>query len=103
VDRWLHWQSCHLMMAVAALQAGTTQDVSTVTPLLRILDARLAGRDYVLGDLTVADFAICPYLITKIGRKLDYSSCPNVTAWLDRMEKLKGFVATQVRMPPPAA
>ncbi|MBL8223898.1 MAG: glutathione S-transferase family protein [Chromatiales bacterium] len=103
VDRWLHWQSCHLMTAVAALQAGTTEDVGTVTPMLRILEGQLAGREYLLGDLSVADFAICPYLITKIGRKLDYSSCPNVTAWLDRMEKLKGFVATQVRMPPPAA
>ncbi len=102
-DRWLHWQSCHLMPAMGALKVSDEKDTSAVTPLLRVLDQQLAGREYVLGQLSVVDFAICAYLITKMGRKLDYSGCPNVSAWLTRMENLKGFVATQVKMPPPAA
>ena len=100
VDRWLHWQSCHLMPAMGALKVSDEKDVSAVTPLLKILDQQLGGKDYVLGDLTVVDFAIAAYLMTKMGRQLDYSACPNVAVWIKRMSDLKGFVRTQVKMPP---
>ena len=103
VDRWLHWQSCHLMPAMGALKMSDEKDISSVTPLLKVLEQQLRGKDYVLGSLTVVDFAIVAYLITKMGRKLDYSECPSVAAWLTRMENLKGFIATQVKMPPVAA
>ena len=103
VDRWLHWQSCHLMPAMGALKISDEKDISAVTPLLKVLEQQLRGKDYVLGGLTVVDFAIVAYQITKMGRKLDYSECPGVVAWLTRMENLKGFVATQVKMPPVAA
>ena len=103
VDRWLHWQSCHLMPAMGARKMSDEKDIGAVTPLLKVLDQQLRGKDYVLGSLTVVDFAVVAYLITKMGRKLDYSECPGVAAWLTRMENLKGFVATQVKMPPVAA
>ena len=103
VDRWLHWQSCHLMPAMGALKMSDEKDISAVTPLLKVLEQQLRSKDYVLGCLTVVDFAIVAYLITKMGRKLDYSECPGVVAWLTRMENLKGFVATQVKMPPVVA
>lgn len=102
-DRWLHWQSCHLMPAMGALKMSDEKDVSAVTPLLGILDQHLHGRQYMLGDLSVVDFAIAAYLFTKMGRKLDYSGRPNLSAWLARMDSLKGFVETQVKMPPGVA
>ncbi len=101
VDRWLHWQSCHLMPAMGALKVAEEKDLETLQPLLRILDAQLAGKDYLLGKLTVADFAVSAYLMTKLGRQLDLSALPNVAAWRERMQNLKGFVETQVK--PPAA
>jgi glutathione S-transferase len=103
VDRWLHWQSCHLMPAMGALKMSDEKDIDAVTPLLKILDQQLGGREWITGSLTVADFAIAAYLMTKMGRKLDYAACPNVAAWLARVETLKGFVATQVKLPPAAA
>jgi len=103
VDRWLHWQSCHLMPAMGALKTADDKDVSAVTPLLRILEQQLQGREYLLGPLTVADFAVSAYLMTKMARLLDYSACPAVAAWRDRMANLKGFVATQPKAPPAAA
>ncbi|MCE7896072.1 MAG: glutathione S-transferase family protein [Gammaproteobacteria bacterium] len=99
VDRWLHWQSCHLMPAMGALKAAEEKDTSTLQPLLKILDNQLQGREYLLGSLGVADFAIAAYLMTKMGRKLDYSATPALAAWLARMAALKGFVATQVKAP----
>lgn len=103
VDRWLHWQSCHLMPAMGALKTADDKDLGAVTPLLRILEQQLAGRDFLLGGLTVVDFALAAYLMTKMGRQLDYSECPRVEAWRDRVANLKGFVATQVKLPPATA
>ena len=91
------------MPAMGALKTADEKDVSTVTPLLKILDQQLKGRDYILGSLTVVDFAIAAYLMTKLGRQLDYSGTPNLAAWRERMAKLKGFVETQVKAPPAAA
>lgn len=101
VDRWLHWQSCHLMPAMGALKVAAEKDLESLQPLLRILEAQLAGKDYLLGKLTVADFALSAYLMTKLGRQLDLGALPNVAAWRERMQNLKGFVETQVK--PPAA
>ena len=98
-DRWLHWQNAHLMMASAALKTGEAKDHDTINELLGVLDGQLEGKDWVLGELSVVDFAIASYLITKLMQKLDYSSFPNVAAWRNRVAALDGFVATQVGPP----
>lgn len=97
VDRWLHWQSCHLMPALIAMKDGGEKELAAMKLLLGILDRQLAGKSFVLRDLSVVDFAITSYLITKMGRQLDYSGTPNVAAWLERMVNLRGFIATQVK------
>jgi glutathione S-transferase len=63
-DRWLHWQSCHLMPAMGALKQAEEKDLSTLTPLIDVLEPQLEGKEYVLGDLSVVDFAIASYLLT---------------------------------------
>jgi glutathione S-transferase len=95
-DRWLHWQSCHLMPAMGALKQADEKDLSTLIPLMDVLEPQLEGREYVLGDLSVVDFAIASYLLTKLGRQFDYSKHPNVAAWRERVSQLKGFVETQM-------
>ena len=95
-DRWLHWQSCHLMPAMGALKTADEKDFSTLTPLIDVLEVQLKDKEYVLGDLSVVDFAIASYLLTKLGRKIDYSKHPNVLTWRDRVANLKGFVETQM-------
>jgi len=100
VDRWLHWQSCHLMPAMGALKTDDSLGPESVRPLLEILDQQLAGKEYICGQLTVADFAIAAYTITKLGRTLDYTGLDNLVAWRDRMMALKGFVETEYKGPP---
>ena len=95
-DRWLHWQSCHLMPAMGALKTADEKDFSTLTPLIDVLEVQLKDKEYVLGDLSVVDFAIASYLLTKLGRQIDYSKHPNVLTWRDRVANLKGFVETQM-------
>jgi len=99
-DRWLHWQSCHLMPAMGALKAGDETDLDSVTPLLKIIESQLGDQEFMRGELSVVDFAVAAYLMTKFGKKLNYSETPNVEAWRDRVERLKGFVETQVGPPP---
>lgn len=91
-DRWLHWQSCHLMPAMGALKTSNEKDFSTLTPLIDVLEVQLKDKNYILGELSVCDFAIASYLLTKLGRQLDYSKHPSVAAWRDRVSNLKGFV-----------
>ena len=98
-DRWLHWQSCHLMPAMGALKQADEKDLTTLNPLLDVLEVQLKDKDYILGELSVCDFAIASYLITKLGRQLDYSQTPNVAAWRDRVLALKGFVETEYKSP----
>ena len=87
------------MPAMGALKAAEEKDLDTLKPLLAILEQQLEGRDYVLGELSVVDFAIAAYLMTKLGRQLDYSDCPNVAEWRERVSRLKGFVETDLRAP----
>jgi glutathione S-transferase len=52
---------------------------------LRVLDAQLAGREYILGDrFGVVDLNVASTLAwTRFG-KIDLSPVPNVAAWLPR-------------------
>jgi glutathione S-transferase len=85
---------------MGALKTGVEKDPDAIKPLFTVLDVPLQKGLYILGDLTVVDFAIGAYLMTKMARQFDYSGHPRVAEWLQRVEKLKGFVATQVRLPP---
>ena len=99
VDRWLHWQSFHFTHAILEHKEDPEKAGEAFKPHLDMLDAQLQGRDFVRGELGVVDFAIVPYAISRLGKNVDYSGHPNVTAWLDRVEQLKGFVETIYRPP----
>jgi glutathione S-transferase len=99
-DRWLHWQSCHLMPMMGALKTGVEKDPNAIKGLFSVLEIPLKKGPYVLGNLSVVDFAIGAYLMTKMARQFDYQEHPGVAEWLKRVENLKGFVATQVKLPP---
>jgi GST-like protein len=64
--------------------------VGEATRLLKVLDDRLEGRDWVMGDdYTIADIAMLGWVRNLIGfyeaRDLvDYDSLKNVPAWLER-------------------
>jgi glutathione S-transferase len=53
---------------------------------LPVLDRQLAGRDYILGPLSVVDFLIGPRLDTApAALKFDIAPYHNIAAWLDRL------------------
>jgi glutathione S-transferase len=101
VDRWLFWQTAHLSPAVskvafekivkpmaklgtpdpAVVAAGTAEFAA----LAKILDEGLAGKEYVAGKLSIADFAIGPHIGVAGACELDFAPFKNLRAWSDRM------------------
>lgn len=102
VDRWLHWQSAHLMPMMGAVKTGdkTEEDVK---PLFGVLNGQLAGKEYITGKLTVADFAVAAYTLTSNADKFDFSDYPDLAAWRDRMGGMPAFEETAFKLPPAAA
>jgi GST-like protein len=57
--------------------------------LLSVLDKRMAGREWIAGDYSIADIAICPWIRNlrdtyRAGAETGLEEMPNVLAWLDR-------------------
>lgn len=74
--------------------------------LLRVLDGRLAGRDWVAGGYSIADIALAPWVRTlrdsyKAGGETGLDDCAHVTAWLarflDRPAVQRGLAQPEVR------
>lgn len=101
VDRWLSWQLAHLGPAMtkvafervvkkvtgqgapdeAAIAAGTAE----FAKLTAILDDALAGREYLAGALSIADFALASHYSLAAIAGLDLGPYVNVNAWLTRV------------------
>lgn len=69
-----------------------------------VLDAALAGRDWLVGDgPTNADFSCCGYLFYPEPFGFSRADWPNVDAWLSRIEALPGWKHPYDLMPRKAA
>ena len=61
--------------------------------LYGVLDKRLADRDFVAGDISIADFAIWPWASLWEGQQQTLDDKPNLKAWLDRVGDRPGVQA----------
>jgi glutathione S-transferase len=102
IDQWSYWQSIHLGPAIQrvvlerflkrlfgmgepdqnAIEAGLKE----VAQFLPVLDANLAGKDWIAGDLSLADFAVASTFIYRKPAGIPLDGNPNVAAWIERME-----------------
>ncbi len=101
VDRWLSWQSAHLSPAVGkvafekmvkpmtkqgtpdtAVIAAATAEFET---LAKMLDRALVGREYVAGKLSIADFALGPFIGIAMTCGLDLAPHAQLRAWSERL------------------
>ena len=102
-DRWLYWQAFHLINTIVATRDKHKDADKDIALNFGVLNIQLQDKEYVRGDLSIVDFAISPYLLGRHGQALDYTPFPNVRAWLDRCNELKGIVATVFKPPAAAA
>jgi glutathione S-transferase len=103
VDQWICWWIGGAEAAIDALaweifvkpkvlnQPGNDPGImadahARLDRFLPVLDSQLAGRDYILGPLSVVDFLIGPRLDTAPAvLKFDIGQYRNIAAWLHRL------------------
>lgn len=101
VDEWLFWQVGGFgpMLGQANHFLGSAKEkvpyaieryVTEAHRLFRVLDTQLEGRDYVLGDISIADFAIIGWSNRYVNYDLDLDEYPNFAAWNKRMNERPG-------------
>ncbi|WP_226633979.1 glutathione S-transferase N-terminal domain-containing protein [Brevundimonas poindexterae] len=101
VDQWLFWQvgglgpmagqTHHFRQYAPAMikdqrqiAYGVRRYTDETHRLYGVLDRRLADREFVAGDYSIADMAIWPWILpTHQGQ--DLAEFPNLAAWLDRV------------------
>jgi len=101
IDRWISWQLAHLAPAMSKVAfenivkrltrsgepdaARIAEGTAEFERLTAILDAALAGREFVAGPLSLADFALAAHYSLAAAARLDLAPHPRVAAWLDRI------------------
>lgn len=53
--------------------------------LLGVLDKQLNGKNYIVGEYSIADMAAYPWVLEAEDLSVDLSKFPNVAAWMTRM------------------
>jgi GST-like protein len=103
VDEWLAWQvgglgpmsgqANHFRNYAPAVTSdqrhlayGAARYTNEVHRLFGVLDKRLAGRDFVAGDYSIADVAIWPWIRPWRGFGVDLVEFPDLSAWYARVE-----------------
>jgi len=67
---------------------------------LKVLEAHLAGRDWIVGEgATIADIDIYGVIAYSGGAGIDLAPYAHVAAWMRRMEALPGFGGTDSLLP----
>jgi len=101
VDRWIAWQLAHLGPAMSKVAferivkrftrqgppdaARIDEGSAEFAALTAILDGALAGREYVAGRLSIADFALAAHYSLAAACGLDTSRFERVESWLARV------------------
>ncbi|MGI9291674.1 MAG: glutathione S-transferase family protein [Gammaproteobacteria bacterium] len=101
VQAWLTTASKEVVATVAAARLVTVfkaqkdhgQLIDQSHALLRNLDQHLENREWLAIDRpTIADISAFSYLSVAQDGDVELGAYPNVRAWLNRIENLKGFV-----------
>ncbi|WP_432698544.1 glutathione S-transferase N-terminal domain-containing protein [Marinobacterium sp. YM272] len=66
--------------------------------LWSVLDKQLDGREFVVDELSIADFAIYPWACRHEWQAIDTADYPSVAAWMARMARLS-FVQRGMQVP----
>ena len=102
IDQWSYWQAIHLgpaMQGVAFERAlkskfgmgepdekAIAAQLKEIDQFLPILDANLNGKEWVAGNLSVADFAMASTFVYRVHAGIALDETPHIAAWMDRLE-----------------
>ena len=101
VQRWLSVAAGQLAFGPAAARvivlfnrpADPAEAIARAQALFALIEAQLAKSAFLVGDTpTIADLAHYAYVARAPEGNVSLQPCPNVRAWLARIEALPGFV-----------
>lgn len=96
VDEWLFWQCAGFgpmlgqthhfkIYAKEKIPYAIDRFTAETNRLYGVLDRRLADRDHLAGDYSIADMATVPWAKFTGKQGVDLARLPNVERWLDRV------------------
>jgi glutathione S-transferase len=112
--RWVLWDNHKLSTQIGTVRfllnflPPNKRPAAAVTDFLQgrlraalgVLDAHLAGRDWIVGrDVTVADLSCCSYLFYPEPFGFDRAQWPNIDRWLGNVAALPGWTHPYDLMP----
>ena len=101
--QWLFWQMAGLgpmagqnhhfvQYAPERIPYAMERYVKETSRLYAVLDKQLAGREYIVGDYSIADIACYPWVVPHAAQKQDMAQFPNLARWF---EAVRNRPATQ--------
>jgi len=107
VDQWSYWQTIHLGPAMQKLsferflkskfgmgepdQSVVEAELKNVDQFLAVLEIGLKGKDWIAGELSVADFALASTFMYRKQADISLDGLPNVANWIERLESRKSW------------
>lgn len=105
VQRWLSVAAGELaagpgrarLITVFGNQADPVETIANAHAILKLIESELEGRNWIIGGAqpTIADVALYSYISGAPEGNVDLSAYPRINAWLERIERLEGFVPFQ--------
>ena len=102
VDQWSYWQAIHLGPAMQRVaferfvkskfgmgepdEKALEGPLKDVAQFLAVLDANLSDKNWVAGELSIADFAVASTFVYRKPSNISLETAPHVSAWIDRLE-----------------
>lgn len=115
VDQWSYWQAIHLGPSSQRLsfekvlkerfgrgkpdESLVAAETKETTKLLGVFDQGLTGKDWIAGDLSIADFALASTFTLRREAGIVLSGFPNVARWIDRLESRASWRKAVAPMP----
>lgn len=98
VEQWLFWQMANLgpmagqvhhfrNYAQETIDYAITRYVNEVNRLYGVMNTRLADRDFLAGDYSIADMASFPWVRPHKRQGQDLDDFPNLKAWYSRIRE----------------
>ena len=107
VDQWSYWQTIHLGPAMQKVafekfmkskfgmgepdQAIIDVETKNVDQFLNVLEISLGDKQWIAGELSIADFALASTFMFREQAKISLKDHPNVSNWIERLEKRKSW------------
>ena len=108
VTEWLFWQMAGLgpmlgqnhhfnRYAPEKIEYAINRYVNETNRLYGVLDRRLAGRDYIVDEYSIADMACYPWIVPYEAQGQRLEDFPNLQAWFHRVAERPGTVAAYAK------